>query len=102
MSQLTDFVSVAGAFAQSIIGAENVTIGGTNYTATLAEATFGREYDSPGFMPQNGLRAVFRAGVLPSDLLGRTATARGVVYRIANVSKGQAFTTLELVDKSNG
>lgn len=101
MSDLTSFIATASTSAQAIIGAENVTIGSVNYPATLAEATFGREYDSPGFMPQNGLRAVFRAGVLPSDLLGRTATARGVVYRIANVSKGQAFTTLELVDKSS-
>lgn len=97
MSILTDFAAAAAIESFDVIGAEAVVIGGTSYLAILNEAETGREYDAPGFRPEASLRAVFRVASCPAgDLMGKTATARGVTYRVESQRRGVAFLELML------
>lgn len=101
MSLLTTFISAAATSAESIIGQEEVVIGGTTYQAVLSETTEAREYDVPGFKPSADLRAVFRLTAAPTgNLLGKLATTRGTEYRIGTVTRGAAFVMIDLHEKS--
>lgn len=99
MSQLTSFTADAAAQSFAVIGEETITIGGVSYLAVLNEAAAGREYNAPGFDPENTLRAVLRVASCPAgDLLGKIVQARGTGYRVASQSRGVGFLTLELQD----
>lgn len=99
MSQLTAFTAAAAVQSFDVIGEESVIIGGVSYLAVLNEATIGREYDAPGFNPENSLRAVLRVAACPAgDLLGKIVQARGAGYRVASQARGVSFLTLELQD----
>lgn len=109
MSSLTDFAAAQFQRARAVIGGESLTIGGgTAVSAVLAEVSHGREYDD-GFDRGLMLDAVVAIAdwsaaytAAASSYLGKTATARGLTFRVAGIRKGQSFVTVSLKETSKG
>lgn len=109
MSSLTDFAAAQFLRSRAVIGGEDLAInGGTAVSAVLAEVSNGREYDD-GFERAQALDAVVSIAdwsvaytLAASSYLGKTATARGLTFRVASIRKGQSFVTLSLKETSKG
>lgn len=109
MSLLTDFAATQFQRARTIIGGESLAIGGgTAVSAVLAEVSNGREYDD-GFDRSQTLDAVVAIAdwdaaytAAAATYLGKTATARGLTFRVAAIRKGQGFVTVSLKENSKG
>lgn len=109
MSQLTDFAAEAFGSARSVIGGESVSIGGgTALSCVLNEATAERDFEMGGFGKSASLEAVasttaFDAAYtsVVASYVGKTATARGLTWRVRSIQRGQAFTTISLIDPSD-
>jgi hypothetical protein len=97
MSIVTDFVKAMHGQAAPMIGQENVFIGSTTLSCTLAEISDTREFTETGYSPGRSLTAVCLLSALPStSILQRAATARGEDFRVVSVSKGAVFATITL------
>lgn len=101
MSIVSDYAAAMHTQAAAMIGAETVTVGSDSISCVLAEANDSREFSEGGFEPVRTLTAVCRTSALPAaSVLQKSATARGVAYRILAVSKGGTFTTLTMEEVS--
>jgi hypothetical protein len=109
MSSLTDFAAAQFLRARAVIGGEALAIGGgTAVSAVFAEVGNGREYEE-GFDRAQSLDAVVSIldwftnyTAAASTYLGKTATARGLTFRVASIRKGQSFVTVSLIETSKG
>ena len=105
MSLLSDFVANVAPQAKAIIGAENITVaGGQAVAAILSEAASGSTFGDVGFDADSGLTAlVSRAdwtvagySTTGSAYVKKTATARGLTFRVDPVEIGAHFVKLSL------
>lgn len=109
MSSLSAFAAAQFLRARTVIGGESLTIGGgTAVSAVMAEVGNGREYDD-GFDRSQSLTAVVSIldwstsyASADSAYLGNAATARGLTFRVAAISKGASFVTISLQETSKG
>ena len=108
MSLLTDFIASAAVAAESIIGAELLTIGGgAAVNAVLNEVTSAKDFTETGFSAGVEFSAVIRraawlaAGysVAGAQYVTKTATARGQTFRVDSVAVGQSFIRVALKEK---
>lgn len=98
MSLVTNFANAMATNAFAAIGAETVTISDTAISCILNEAADSKEFAEGGFELNKSLTAVCKVADLPSgDLVKKKATARSLTWRVDEVSKGQLFATLRLV-----
>ena len=79
------------------LGGETITIGTTDVLAVLAETDTEREIMG-GSRVQRGLTAQFTTDTSLTIREGGEAAARGKAWKIEAVSKGQAMTTVELIE----
>ena len=103
MSIVSTFVRAMAEQAFPMIGEETVTIGATAISCVLAEVDDSKDFASGGFEVAKTLQAVCRTADMPSaSILKKTATARGIPFRVEGVRKGADFTTitLEQVEKA--
>lgn len=97
MSIVTAHALAAATQSFAMIGAETVTINGTDISCVLAEADESKEFEGTGFAPSKRLTAVCKTSALPSGtLLKKIATARSETWRVEGIRKGGSFTTLTL------
>lgn len=109
MSSLTDFAAAQFQRSRAVIGGEPLAIGGgAAVSAVMAEVSNGREYDD-GFDRAQTLDAVVSIGdwsasypAAAASYLGKTATARGLTFRVATIRKGQSFVVVSLKETSKG
>jgi hypothetical protein len=108
MSLLTAFMASAAVKAESIIGAETLTIGGgTAVNAVLNEVTSSKDFTETGFSPGVEFSAVIRraawiaAGysVAGAQYVTKSAVARSLTFRVDSVSVGQSFVRVGLKEK---
>lgn len=110
MSALTNFAKTMFTRARSVIGGEALTVGGgTAVSAVMAEADQSRELEDGGYDRSESLTAVVdltewvAAYTLPdSAYLGKTATARGITYRVSGMNRGQGFVRVTLAATRKG
>lgn len=96
--------------ARSVIGGEAITVsGGSEVSAVLAEVDQSREFESGGFDRDQTLDAVVSVAdwiaaypLADSSYLGKTATARGLTFRVGAIRKGQSFVTIRLNSPRKG
>jgi hypothetical protein len=94
--------------ARAVIGGEALAIGGgTTVSAVFAEVDNGREYEEGGFDKARSLDAVVQISdwsaayaAAASSYLGKTATARGLTFRVTNIREGAAFVIVRLTEPS--
>jgi hypothetical protein len=80
-----------------MLGDEPVIIGGITIPCVLAEVDDSKDFASGGFEVTKTLSAVCRTTDMPATpILKKTATARGITFRVEGVRKGGDFTTLTL------
>jgi hypothetical protein len=105
MSLLSDFVASVAPQAITTIGAENITVGGgSSVGAILNEVSSGSTYADVGFDADTALTAlVSRADWIAagysttgSTYVKKTATARGLTFRVDRVEIGAHFVKLSL------
>ena len=97
MSLVSNFVLAMHAQAAPMIGQEAVVIGATTLSCTLAEVDDSKDFSDGGFEPRKRLSAVCLTSSLPTTaILKKSATARGVTFRVEGVNKGATFTTITL------
>lgn len=97
MSIVTSFASAAYTQAATMIGAETVTLNGTDYSAIVAEVNDSKEFGDVGFELTKSLTVVLPVSSLPStSLLKKAASCRGVSFRVDSVSTGATFATIRL------
>jgi len=103
MSIVSDFARSMAAQAFPMIGEETVTIAGTAVSCVLAQVEDEKDFATGGFEVIKRLEAVCRTSELPAGiLLKKTATARGLTFRVETIRTGATFTTitLEQIEKS--
>lgn len=103
MSIVSTFARAMAEQAMPMIGEETVTIGVTSLSCVLAETDDSKDYSTGGFEVTKTLQAVCRTADMPAaSILKKTATARGITFRVEGVRKGADFTaiTLEQVEKA--
>ena len=105
MSLLSDFVANVAPQAITTIGAESVTVGGGSAVgAILNEVSNGSTFGEVGFDGDSALTAlVSRAdwivagySATGSTYVKKTATARGLTFRVDRVEIGAHFVKLTL------
>lgn len=97
MSIVTAFVTAAHSQAAAMLGQEPVTIGNDSILCVLNEATDGSDFSEGGYEVTKTLSAVCLTSALPTAaILKKSATARGLTFRVDSVSKGGTFTTISL------
>jgi hypothetical protein len=111
MSILQEFIAAVTPLAQSIIGAETLSIGGgQEINGTLNEDMHSKDYESGGFEVMSSLSFVigrsFFISAYPlamNTYVGKAAFARGENWRVSSVSQGSFFVTigLESANKSS-
>lgn len=110
MSLLTNFAASMFTRARTVIGGEALVIGGgTSVSAVLAESEQSREFEDGGFDRSQSLDAVvaiadWQAAYASADsvYLGKTATARGLTWRVDSIRSGQSFVTVRLSSPRKG
>jgi hypothetical protein len=104
MSELQDFAKAAFAESRTTIGGEPIAIsGGATISAVLAERTASDQYDGIGFSPSDTFTAVVDAfefaTAYPSAIAsykGKSVEARGVKFRLREITQGASFVTMRL------
>jgi hypothetical protein len=97
MSIVSTFARSMAEQAMPMIGEETVTIGATSLSCVLAEVDDSKDFATGGFEISKTLAAVCRTADMPATaILKKTATARGLTFRVEGVRKGGDFTTLTL------
>jgi len=104
MSELTDFAKAAFAESRVTIGGEPIAISeGAQISAVLAERTASDSFDGIGFSPTDTFAAVVDAiefaTAYPNAIAsyrGKSVEARGVKFRLREISAGASFVTLRL------
>ena len=97
MSIVSSFVRAMAEQAMPMIGEETVTIGADSLSCVLAEVEDTKDFASGGFEPVKTLQAVCRTADMPAaSILKKSATARGLTFRVETVRKGADFTTIVL------
>jgi len=103
-SDLQNFVSNAFSAARSTIGGESLAISsGATISAVLSEITSADTYGNTGFIPS----ALFQAVVDSEEFVtayplesksyvGKKVTARGILFRLTEVTSGASFVMLKL------
>jgi hypothetical protein len=103
MSIVSDFVTNAATQSFAMIGAEAVVIGATTISCILAEVDDSRDYAETGFEVVKRLTATCKTSALPAtEIIKKTATARGIAFRVAGVNKGGTFSTITLEEATRG
>lgn len=101
MSIVSDFAAAMHTQAAAMIGAESVVIGSTTLSCVLAEMDDGKDFATGGFEVSKRLTAVCRTADLPAaSILKKTATARGITFRVDAVRSGATFATIEMTEAS--
>ncbi len=103
MSIVSDFVRSMAEQAFPMLGEETVTIGATSLSCVLSEVEHGKDFSSGGFENIQRLQAVCRTASMPAtSILKKSATARGLSFRVESIRKGVDFTTimLEQIEKA--
>lgn len=96
--------------ARAVIGGESLTIGdGDAVSAVFGEISNSREYEDGGFDRMQSLTAVVSIAdwqaaypLASHSYLGKTATARGIVWRVEDVDPGQSFVEIQLSSPRKG
>jgi len=96
--------------SRTIIGGEALVIGGgTSVSAVIAEADQSRDFEDGGFDRSQSLDAVVAIAdwstvyaSADSAYLGKTATARGLTWRVDSIRSGQSFVTVRLSSPRKG
>lgn len=109
MSLIDDFAKAGFAASREVIGGESVAIdGGAAISAVIAEAEFSRDYETGGFGKTESLAvtvstAEFAAAyaLATSSYLGKTATARGLTWRIESINRGNTTTQITLTSTTD-
>ena len=97
MSIVSDFVRSMAEQAFPMLGEETVTIGATSLSCVLSEVEHGKDFSSGGFENIQRLQAVCRTASMPApSILKKSATARGLSFRVESIRKGGDFTTITL------
>jgi hypothetical protein len=96
--------------SRAVIGGESLVIGGgTSVFAVFAESEQSREFEDGGFDRSQSLDAVvpldeWQAAYASADAtyLGKTATGRGLTWRVDSIRSGQSFVTVRLSSPRKG
>jgi hypothetical protein len=103
MSIVSDFVTNAATQSFAMIGAEAVTIGADSISCILAEVDDSRDFAGTGFEVVKRLTATCKTSALPTtEILKKSATARGLTFRVAAVNRGGTFSTITLEEVTRG
>jgi hypothetical protein len=97
MSIVSDFVRSMAEQAFPMLGEETVTIGAVSLACVLSEVEHGKDFSSGGFENIQRLQAVCRTASMPAtSIIKKSATARGLSFRVESIRKGGDFTTITL------
>lgn len=107
MGIVSDFVKGVSGAGMSALGTESFSIdGGAVLSAVLNEDESSRDFETGGHDNERTLKAVipsaeWDAGYASAsrEYLGKPASARGVAYVVAGISKGISFVEVELSDE---
>jgi len=96
--------------SRAVIGGEALVIGGgISVSAVFAESEQSREFEDGGFDRSQSLDAVvpldeWQAAYASADAayLGKTATGRGLIWRVDSIRSGQSFVTVRLSSPRKG
>jgi len=103
-SDLQNFVSNAFSAARSTIGGESLAISsGATISAVLSEVTSADTYGNTGFIPSALFQAVVDSNEFTTaypleskSYVGKKVLARGIFFRLTEITSGASFVTLKL------